>query len=734
MNPQELLNKFFGYDSFRPGQLEIINSILNKKDTLAIMPTGGGKSICYQIPSLIFPGTTIVVSPLIALMKDQVDVLNSKGIPASFINSTLSPEEIKIVYSNLLNGKVKMLYLAPERINSKQFLEIIKQVNISLIAIDEAHCISEWGHDFRPSYREIMVLADILYQSPVSAFTATATPEVKDDIINSLRMTNPTVVQKSFDRENLSYKVEITKDKVNSIRKHLKGLKGSAMIYCGSRKRVEKYYRELKQKFKDITYYHAGLPENFRRQEQENFLSGKKKIIVATSAFGMGIDKSDVRMVFHTDLTPTLESYYQEAGRAGRDGKASECYVLFEEGDRGLQDFFISISYPDISKILRVYEFLYDLAGVKTGDFPRHVITEDLNKMAVKLSMDSGELRSIIKFLERNNILKWGKSFSKLRVRVIASKDRIIEYFDYCEEDQKKLLEAILRSFPMSELNSYQEIDPAELTYKFGIKKDLLEKNIRKLEFVEILETNFSSKIGIHLLLARSEKGEYPFDTKKYINKKNSLIKKLDKVEEYIKTNSCKRNFILDYFGETANNNCGKCSWCLGEKYDSSEEKDKFIIRTLNDAKRNFPKENTKAFFKDLLFGSNTKLVKEKGLKNNMLFGELKGISKNDFDKAWNQSKSKEINTSILDEVLAGFSFREIAKNQSKKPSILAKEISDLKPDISAVFTLFDRDQVEKIIDEYRSNNKANARIIQQNLELDLNFIEIKLILSLLKN
>jgi ATP-dependent DNA helicase RecQ len=732
-DPIEILKTFFGYEKFRPGQLEIINSILNKKDTLAIMPTGGGKSICYQIPSLIFQGLTIVISPLIALMKDQVDVLNSKGIPASFINSSLSNEDINLVYKNLFDKKIKLLYLAPERVNSKQFIEIIKQLEISFIAIDEAHCISEWGHDFRPSYREIVTLTDLIFDVPTAAFTATATPEVKNDIISSIRMNNPFVVQKSFERSNLSYKIEFSKDKLSSITKLLKGIDGSAMIYCGSRKRVEKIYYELKNTYNKVAYYHAGLHENFRRQEQENFLSGKKNIIVATSAFGMGIDKPDVRLVIHTDLTPTLESYYQEAGRAGRDGNNSECILLFDESDRGLQEFFISMNYPNLDKILKVYNLLYDIGGVKEGEFPKSTIQEDVNKLAVKLAIDITEFRAILKFLEKQNILKWGKSYSKIRVRVIASRDRIVEFFNNCDDEQRNILEAILRSFPISELNNFQEIDTNELFRKFNIKKEILDKNLRKLEFAEIIKTNSMNINGIHLLLARSGKNEYPFDTKKFINKKNNLIEKLNNVEEYVKTNSCKRNFILDYFGEKTGSNCGKCTWCLGYSYNTNIEKDKYILRTIKDAKRNFTKESTKTFFKDLLFGSKSKMILERKLNENIFYGELKGASKDDFDKAWNETKGISSESSIYDEILAGFTFRDICKNKSLKPSKLAKDIMMLDLTFQNLKVLFDAKYIDMINDYIKENKKATARLLQQNLDLDLNFIELKLIIQFLK-
>jgi ATP-dependent DNA helicase RecQ len=289
MTPIQALQKFFGYSQFRDGQEKIISSILNGEDTLAIMPTGGGKSICYQIPAIIKEGITIVVSPLIALMKDQVDALNKRGIPSAYINSSLNSDEINIINSRLIKNEIKLLYLAPERINSSSFVSLIKTLDVGLLAIDEAHCISEWGHDFRPAYREITMLSDIMPNATVSAFTATATEEVKKDIVKSLRMESPNVVQKSFDRTNLTYKVVFEKDKIKEIKSQLKGLDGSAIIYSGSRRRVENIFEGLKDSFKEITYYHAGLNERYRKQIQDDFISGKKNIIVATSAFGMGI-------------------------------------------------------------------------------------------------------------------------------------------------------------------------------------------------------------------------------------------------------------------------------------------------------------------------------------------------------------------------------------------------------------------------------------------------------------
>ena len=403
----EVLRKYWGYQDFRGAQKTAIESVLSGRDTLVIMPTGGGKSLCYQVPAMLLPGVTLVVSPLISLMKDQVDTLDAIGLPATFINSTLSGGEMAERLNRAERGEVKLVYVAPERFDSEAFQERSKRLNVSLLAVDEAHCVSQWGHDFRPAYLRVGRVRELFGQVPMVALTATATDEVRRDVVRQLDLHDPEVLISGFDRRNLTWHVLRAKndsEKDRLLLKLLRGREGSAIVYASTRKNVDALTALLNGVGVQTVGYHGGLPDAERKRIQDVFMSGEVPVVVATNAFGMGIDKSDVRLVAHYNMPGTLEAYYQEAGRAGRDGKPADCVILHAYADRFTHEFFIEQSYPPrkvVEEVLRELRRRGDARGVfslSMVEFARTLSSTKSDRQvysALRVLEDYGLVRSL---------------------------------------------------------------------------------------------------------------------------------------------------------------------------------------------------------------------------------------------------------------------------------------------------------------------------------------------------
>ena len=360
-DPTDSLRKHFGFEEFREGQQEVISTILSGNDAMVVMPTGSGKSLCYQLPALMMDGATLVVSPLIALMKDQVDALHARGLPATFINSAIPETEQRARIESLRRGEYKLVYVAPERFRSSRFNAALRSVNISLFAVDEAHCVSTWGHDFRPDYLRLKHVIESLGNMRTLALTATATPYVRSDIIQQLGLKDPQTFVSGFDRPNLSIEVVHTpreREKISRIKRLASSHSGSGIIYASTRKAVEQVGSRLKELGLSVVTYHAGMSDGQRIKAQEDFMTGRKQMIVATNAFGMGIDKAEIRFVVHYQMPGSIEAYYQEIGRAGRDGLPSTCLLLFNYADKNTHDFFIDGSYPNGTLVRQVYDAL----------------------------------------------------------------------------------------------------------------------------------------------------------------------------------------------------------------------------------------------------------------------------------------------------------------------------------------------------------------------------------------
>lgn len=566
----QILQQYFGYSSFRPGQSEVILSILEKKDTIGVMPTGSGKSLCFQIPALIFPGVTIVVSPLIALMKDQVDNLVSKNIPATFINSSLSIEESNARIIGLSSGLYKIVYIAPERLSNPYFINDLKNINISLFAIDEAHCISEWGHDFRPSYTKIRQSIDKICigkeRPPIIALTATATPEVREDIIKQLNIEAPNIFVSGFARSNLELIVFKTKNDADKIFKMLniiQKISGSKIIYAATRKNVDDIVENLQSAGVNAIGYHAGLTSEERKNIQNSFIKNVYTTLVCTNAFGMGIDKSDIRLIIHNNIPGSVEAYYQEIGRAGRDGKKSSCILLYNETDRYVHEFFIDGENPSKENIEETYYAILNKSLSENKD--EIFITTSEIQYSMSHTVSDMTISSCLKELEKLELIKRaGEGGSSIKVKLNYTHEDLMKQISSRAKSQIDLLITLKREYNLDKIDQEIEFNLDEFCEKLSINKESIQRTLNTLNKAEFIEYTPAKKGRIIKVLRKDL--IFSIDEDELNEKKERSLSKLNIIEEYGITRMCRHKFILQYFGDNLDsipNDCGMCDNCL---------------------------------------------------------------------------------------------------------------------------------------------------------------------------
>lgn len=576
-----LLQKYWGYEDFRGIQREIIESIGKGKDTLGLMPTGGGKSITFQIPAMAQPGTCLVITPLIALMKDQVTALRKRGIKATALYSGQSREENLIALDNCILGDYKFLYISPERLSSETFLTKIKHMNISFITVDEAHCINQWGYDFRPSYLQISKIREIKPNTPILALTATATPEVAKDIQERLGFKEENVFRMSFERKNLAYVIYHTDYSMNGLLKVLEGIKGSCIIYTRNRQYCQELSEQLNKLGHKSTFYHAGLSNGIKDSRQNDWQNNNTRIMVATNAFGMGIDKPDVRLVIHLDIPDSIEEYFQEAGRAGRDGQKSYAIIILDGKELEISKRRLGQRFPKEEYIKDIYEKICFFLQIAEGDGLNVTREFNMEQFCRNFKAHPIMARNAIEILKNANFVDYfdeDEGASRLVIRATRN-----ELYAIVERNEEKIINSILRHYGGIFIN-YIILDEELICHETGLDMDTVYHTLVGLSKKGVLDYIPKKRIPkITFKRRRIDKEKICIPNNVYEVQKEKYAYRLNAIQEYCTiTDECRSKLLLKYFGETKTHNCGICDYCRNQSnYSLSNEEYESIRRVI---------------------------------------------------------------------------------------------------------------------------------------------------------
>lgn len=556
------LRTHWGYEGFRDGQAESIAAVMEGRDVLTILPTGGGKSLCYQVPAVAQEGTVLVVSPLISLMQDQVASLRARGVSASFLSSHLSRRQIDQRLTNTEYGQYDLLYVSPERLQSDLFRGRLDRLPIALLAVDEAHCVSEWGHDFRPAYLEIGTLREELEETPMLACTATATPPVRRDVIEQLGLRDPARVIRGFDRPNLRWTVLYPDDRFAEADRLLQRIDGSAIVYGSTRRQVERQAGRRK----DAEPYHAGLSGSKRTEIQEAWMSGALRVVAATNAFGMGVDKSDVRLVAHASMPGSVEAYYQEAGRAGRDGEPAHAVLLYRVGDEELREHFIASSHPDPAQIQAVYRAVGDLGQVPMGATPEEPVPAPVDRIADLVGESPSLVRTAIELLERAGA--WRRVRPRPHhalIRLSQPVETIRTYAAGLENEAlAEFVRTLLRTVYADAASQWYELDLRLLERRSDLPRARVERGLDYLAGRDLLAWHGPDRSDVRVQFLEARSRSFPVDTAPIAQARDRSLRSLDHLLRYVWHPGCRRRFLLAYFGQEASERCGRCDFCLG--------------------------------------------------------------------------------------------------------------------------------------------------------------------------